>query len=144
MTVLLSFGDSRNSNTGISHIFTHGIGDLRGIYKILGGDVEVSVIFEHTCINYLGISNLIKLVKIFACVKSLGDLDSAVAAEVEEDNGVAILNSTYGCAVLCDNEGRKILVDNTGLCSVGLDSLFCACELSALAENVGLLAALNH
>ena len=127
VSVFLSLGDSVFGNTGSTEILAHGVGDLGRRYQILRGNVKVSVILKHTCVNNLGVSYAVELVK-FNVVKCLGYLNSSVAAEVVENNAVAVIDGTCGLAVLLDNEGRKILVDDLSLAAVSVYSLFSGCK----------------
>ena len=145
MTVLLCLGDSKLCNTGVCKILAHCVSDLGGIYQELIGDMKVAVILKHTCETYLGNTDSVKLIEALVAIERLGDLDGAVAAEVEENYAIAVLDGANGLAVLCNNEGRKILVKNAGdLSAEGGNSLLCRSKSTSLAQNVSLPASFNH
>ena len=144
MTVFLGFGDRVLGDTGVSEVFAHGVGDRGRSNEVTGRNVEVAVVFKHTCVNNGRNANAVEFVEISACLEGLGDLDRTVAAEVEEDYAVAVFNGAYGSAVFSDNECGEVLVDHAGFRAVGFDCFFCGSELSAFAENVGVPAVFNH
>ena len=145
MTVFLGFGDRKLIYARSSKIFTHSVRDLGGRYEIFVRNMKVTVVFKHTCVNNRRNSLTVELVEsALSSLKGLGYLYRTVASEVVEYNAVAIVYSSNGSAVLCDNEGREILVYNAKLGSVCKYCFSGRSKLSALAENVCLPAALYH
>ena len=144
MTVFLGFGDRELGDAGVREIFAHGIGDRGGSDEVTGGNVKVAVVFEHTREDDVGNADAVEFVEISACFEGLGDFDRAVAAEVVEDDAVAVLDRADGRAVFSDYECGEILVDYAGFRAVGFDGFFCGSELSAFTEHVGVPAVLDH
>ena len=145
VTVLLCLRDSKLIYTCICEIFAHSVSDLGRRYKVLRGDVKISVVLKHTRIDNLGNSYTVEFVECaLGSFECLGDLNGSVAAEIVEYYAVAVRNSAYCFAVLCNYKGRKILVDNLKLLAVCEYCLGSGCKLSALTENVCLPAALYH
>jgi hypothetical protein len=73
------------------------------------------------------------------------DFDRAVAAEVVENDRIAVLDGTDRLAVLGDDERRQILVDGSReLDAQRLDRFRGAGELVALTEDVRVPAAIDH
>ena len=144
MTVLLSFGNSIGIKAVLNKQLRERIFDLGRIYKIPLRDLEISVIFKHTCIDNIGDNASVEVTELLAAVKCHRDLDSSVASEIEEDNAVAVLHFAYRLAVLGDNELRQILINSRGLISECINSGLSIGELSGAAVNVCVPASLYH
>ena len=145
MTVLLSFGYGKLGYSGTGKVFAECIGYFGRIHKVFFRDVQVAVVFKHSGIDYLREAHAVELIeRAFRSVKCAGDLNGAVATEVEENYAVAVLDRTDGSAVLGNDEGRKILVDHVVLVAVGLYRLGGGGELTSFAKHMGVPAALDH
>ena len=152
VTVLLSLGDGVLLHTRIGEELTHGVGDLGRIDQVAVGNVQVAVVLQHTGVQHVGHADAVELVELavrrvgitLGGIEGLGDLNGAVAAEVVEDHGVAVVDGTHRLTVLGDDEGRQILVDDAQLGAVGLHGLGGRSELTAVAQHVGVPAALHH
>ena len=78
-------------------------------------------------------------------VEREGDLLRAVAAEVEENDAVAVCDLRDGLAIVGDDERQKVLVDHAGVFgAVGLDGFLGGGELTALALHVRAPALFDH
>ena len=106
--------------------------------------MKVSVVLKHTCVNNFRNSYSVELIKVGAAIECLGNFNSAVASEVEEYNGVAVVDCSYRLAVFGDNERGKILVDGVCFGSVCFNSLVSGRKVSAFAEDVSLPTELYH
>ena len=145
VAVLLRLGDGELGDAVIGKILGHGVGDLGRVDQIAMGNMQVTVVLQHAGKQNGGNANAIKGIKATVAVKGAGDLDGAVAAEVEEDDAVAVLDRTDGLAALGDNECRQILVQDAGdLGAVGGDGSLCALKGAPLAKHVRLPACLDH
>ena len=107
------------------------------------GDVQVSIILEHTGKLHAGVVPPVKLVKVLP-VESQGDLLSPVTPEVEEDHAVAVGNGSHRLAIPGNDEGRQVLVDAAGLGPVGFNGFPGGSEHPALALDVGSPALFHH
>jgi hypothetical protein len=77
-------------------------------------------------------------------VEGAGDLDRAVAAEVEHHHRVAVAIGATGARVVGDHERRQVLIDDAGvLVAQRRDRGARRWEAAALAEHVGAPAALD-
>ena len=117
--------------------------DRRRGDQVLLGYMQVAVVLHHAGVLDVGVALSVELLEVLG-LEGLGQLQGAVAAEVEEDDAVAVLDGPHRRAALGDDERRKILIDGPGLLSQRLDGTLGAVEEPALAEDVGLPSALYH
>ncbi len=143
MTVLLGFGASKLLNASFCKPFAGGFLDCRRWNKEAVRELQVAIILEHASVANLREANAVKFREAFF-FECAGDFDSAVTTEVEEYNGVAIVDCADSLAVLGDNERRQILVDSLCFATESFDSFGCACKHAAFAKNVCLPAEFNH
>ena len=119
--------------------------DGRRRNEVVGRNLEVAVVLQHAGVDDLGHTDALELVEVVAGLEGLGDLDRAVAAEVEEDDGVAVADGADRAAVIGDDEGRQVLVDDAlVLLTQRRDRLAGRGEAPPGAEDVGLPAELDH
>ena len=140
---LLRLGDGELPDAAGAQVLRHRPVDRRGIDQVLAGDMEVTVVLHHAGVLYLGMPLAVELGEVLS-LEGLGDLEGAVAAEVEEDDGVAVVDGSHRLAVLRDDEGRQVLVDGAGLLTQRRDGVVGVVELAALSEDVGLPALADH
>lgn len=106
--------------------------------------LQVAVVLQHACVAYVGLGTSVEVVELYH-VERHGKLNSAVAAEVEQDNAVAVNDLAYRLAVLGNYECRKILIAcYAGLSAQSVQRVHRGRELSALAAYVRVPAALYH
>ncbi len=89
------------------------------------------------------IDDAVELIEVLH-IEGHGDFNRAVAAEIEEDDGVMVDNLTDRLAVFGDDEGWEVLVDDAELVTVGFDGFLRGGELFAFAEDVGVPTFLDH
>ena len=95
---------------------------------------------QHAGIGDLRCSNAIESGE-FRFLEGTRDLDGAVAAEIEEDDRVAVLDGADRLAVFGDDELRQILVDGAGILRAqAVDRSSRVGELRALAQHMGFPA----
>ena len=127
---------------GAEHL-REGVCDDRRLHQIVLGDIEVTIVLEHTGKVDAGIVAPVKVGKVLA-VKCQGDLLGAVATEVEEHHAVAVGNFGHGLAILGDDKRRQILIDAVFLRAVGFNGSLGVGELTADALNMGAPAGFHH
>jgi len=143
VAVLLGLGHGVLGNAGLAQDLGQGVGDDRGLHQIVLGDLQVSVILEHTGKLHAGVVATVELVEILP-VKGQGNLLGPVAAEVEKDHAVAVGNLGHGCTAALHHESGQVLVDAAGLVPVGLNGLPGGGEQTALALHMGPPAGFHH
>ena len=112
--------------------------------QIVHRDLEIAVVFQHTRELHASIVTAVKLVKVLA-VKGEGDLLRAVAAEVEEDDAVAVFDLRDGLAVVRNDERQQILIDHARILgAVRLNGFPRGGELTALGLHVRAPALFDH
>ena len=100
-------------------------------------------VLHHPGVEDVGDAHAVELVKVLLLERAR-DLDGAVPAEVEEDNGVAVLNRADRLAARLDHEAVEILVGAGGVLPVvGLHGLAGGREMAPDAEHVRLPSALD-
>ena len=120
------------------------VADDGRLNQIVHRDLEVAVIFQHTCELHASIVTAVKLVKVLA-VKGEGNFLRTVAAEVEEDDAVAVFNLCNGLAVMRNDERQQILIDHAGILgAVGFNGLTRGGELTALSLHMRAPALFDH
>ena len=105
--------------------------------------MEVPIVLHHAGVLDLGVALAVELIQCLR-LEGLGDLQGAVAAEIEEDDTIAVLYGPHRLAAFGDDKGRQVLVDGTGLAPQCLNRLLGAGKEPALSEDMGLPAALDH
>ena len=108
------------------------------------GKFQIPVVLEHAREFDGGSESPVESVEIGE-VESFADLYGAVAAEIEQYDGIAVLYFTYGLSVFGNDERGKILVyDALVFGAVGFDRRFCRGERPARAVNVNFPARFDH
>ena len=109
------------------------------------GELEVAVVLHHADELHVGNRAAVELAQL-GLGECAGELEGAVAAEVEEDHSGAVADRPNRLAVgIGDDEGEEILVNHARvLVAKGLYRLGRVRERAALAQNVVLPAALDH
>ena len=143
VAVLLGLGQGVLGNAGSAQHLGQGVLDNRGLHQIIFGDVQVAVILQHTGKLDTGVAGTVELVEVLP-VEGQGDLLGTVAAEVEQDDGVAVGDLCNRLTVPGHHESGQVLVDAAGLGTVGLNSLSSGSKLTAQALNVGSPALFHH
>ena len=143
MAVFLGLGHRILGNTGGAENLRKGIFNHRGLNQVVFGDVQVSVILQHTSKLNTCVIATVKLIKILA-VKCQGNFLGAVAAEVKQHNAVAIFDFRNRLAISCYHKGGQILIDAAGLGAIGFNSLRCGSKLTANTLHVGTPALFYH
>ena len=144
MAVFLRLGHGVFVHACLAQDLGQRVADDGRLDQIVHRDLEIAVVLQHTGKLHAGVVAAVKVVKVLA-VEGQGDLLRAVAAEVEEDDAVAVGDLGNRLAVLCDHEGQQILVDHAGvLGAVGLDGFLGGGKLTALALHVCAPALFDH
>ena len=113
--------------------------------EVLSRDVEVAVVFHHAGVLDRRDADAVEPVEVLAGLEGCRQLEGAVAAEVEVDDGIAVFDRSDGLAVFGDHELLEVLIDDAGdFFAVGLDRFVRAREGAAFAEDVAVPAALDH
>ena len=144
MTVFLRFGDGvlvqpvRDEQLGERILY------LGRVDEEVFRQFEVAVVLEHAGVDDVGARVSVERGELLV-VERHAYLDGAVAAEVEEDDRVAVGYSADGLAVIGDDERGKVLIDDAGvLGAVCFDRFGRGGKLSADASDVGIPADLYH
>ena len=143
MAVFLRFGAGKLLHARFGKPFAAGFLDSRRRHEEAVRELEVAVVLEHAGVAHMREALAVKFVEGFF-FEGAGDFDGAVATEVEEHHGVAVVDGTDRSSVLSDYERREILVNGLGLATEGFDSLGGVVEVAAFAEHVGLPAEFHH
>ena len=144
VTVLLRFADGKTAHTGFRQIFTHGAVNLRRRNKILLGNVKVAVILHHTGILNFRNAFAIETIEIAAAFKRSGDFQRPIAAEIEKNHAVAVVDSSNRFSVFGNNKRRQILIDFSRFTAQRLNRFGRRIKHSALTEDVCFPPFANH
>ena len=118
--------------------------NLRRIYKIPLGDLEISVVFKHSRVYDLGNSSPVKAVKVLL-IKRHGNFYRSVSAEIKQNYRIVVAYPAYWLAVLGYYKRGQILIDYIRiLAAVCLDSLTGGTKLPSQTVNMSIPAELNH
>ena len=144
VAVFLRLGDGVFMNARLAQNLGERVLDNGRLDEIVLGDFEVAVILQHTREVNAGITRAVKVRELLA-VEREGDLLRAVAAEVEENDAVAVCDLRDGLTVMRDDERKKVLIDHAGVFgAVGLDGFLRRAELTAFALHVCAPALFDH
>ena len=144
MSVLLRFADGELADAAVAEVFADGVVDFRRVDEVVVRDVEVAVVFHHAGVEDLRVRNAFELVEL-GIIERFADFDRAVAAEVEVNDDVAVLDCPDGrLAVVGDDERRKILVDGLGLCAERFDRFLSGLEEASFSRDVSFPALADH
>ena len=94
VAVLLGLGDSVLVVASRYQHLGHGVGDLGRVNQEACRKLQVAVVLQHACVAYVGLRTSVEVVELYH-VERHGKLNSAVAAEVEQDNAVAVNDLAY-------------------------------------------------
>ena len=144
VAVLLGLGDGELGDAVLREVLAEGAADRRRHHQEAGRNLEVAVVLHHAGVGDLREADTVEDLEV-GFGEGAGDLDGAVAAEVEVDHGVTVDDGADGLATLCDHESGQVLVDDAGLFGAeDLDGLLGRSEAAALGQHVAFPAALDH
>lgn len=142
--VFLGFADGELFDVGLREKFAHGARDFGGADEEFCGDAEIAVVLHHADKQDVGSSNSVEFIEIFG-FKSARQFDGAVASEIKEEDGVAVLDGANGLFVLCDHKGWDVLVVEVGILGArGGDGGGGARGLRAVTEHMGMPSHTDH
>ena len=143
MAVLLGLGQGILMDAGLAQNLGQGVGDHGRLNQIVGGDLQVAVVLQHTGKQHTGEISPVKLVKILP-VEGQRDFLGPVAPEIEKDHAVAVGDPGHGSAGAGDDKGGQVLIDAAGLGAVGFNCLPGGSEHPAPALHMGAPAGFHH
>mmetsp|Transcript_11540 Transcript_11540/g.32739 ORF Transcript_11540/g.32739 Transcript_11540/m.32739 type:complete len:388 (-) Transcript_11540:627-1790(-) len=107
---LLGFGAGKCGDPVLHQILPGRLADGRRRHEEVGRQLEVAVVLHEPGKLDLGEALTVEGIEVLV-LKGLADLNHAVCAEVEDDDGVAVLNGPHrGAAVIGDDKGGQPLI----------------------------------
>ncbi len=127
-----------------AEIFPEGALNGRGFHQEILRYQSIAVILHYSGIEDLGHADTLKLGEI-RFLESPGYFNGPVAAKIEENHGVSILDCAHGAARVGHHEAVHILIcDVQVFLIICPDCLGCRGESPALAKDMGLPALFHH
>ena len=143
MAVLLGLRQGILMDAGPAQNLGQGVGDHGRLNQIVGGNLQVAVVLQHTGKQHAGEIPPVKLVKVLP-VEGQRDFLGTVPPEVKEDHAVAVGDPGHGSAGAGDYKGGQVLIDTAGFGTVGFNCLPGGSEHPALALHMGAPAGFHH
>ncbi len=145
VAVLLGLAAGELGHAVVGEVLAEGALDVRRVDQEVLGELQVAVVLHHARVEDVRSLPAVEGVEV-VLVEGAADLDGAVAAEVEEDDGGAVADRSDRLAVLGDHEGRQELIGGLRVLFVEAPNRLAQTAEGAigLAVHVGVPAALDH